>query len=266
MSAAARIAVFAARRRRLAPVSWGLSLGALGALTVAVFPSIRGSAQLDELIRSYPEALRQAFGISAGTYQSVQGYLNAELFSLVLPLATAWFMIHGLALAVCGAERRGTLDVVLAAPIRRREYVAGWLGGMTAALAGLLLVLAAVVELTAAAVGAGLPVGDLLAAVAGLVPLTVFFGGVTLLVAGVSDRAVVVTSVAAGVLALMYFVHVLSALSDAIHAVDPLSAFHYYGAAIQDGLDPVRAGGLLAAGIVLAAAGALLLERRDIRS
>lgn len=266
MTAAGRIAVFAARRRRLAPVTWGLSLGALGALTVAVFPSIRGSAQLDQLIRSYPEALRQAFGISAGTYESVQGYLNAELFSLIVPLATAWFMIHGLAAAVCGAERRGTLDVLLAAPIRRRQYVAGWLGGMTAALVGLLVVLAVVVEVTAAAVGAGLPVVDLVAAIVGLLPLTIFFGGITLLAAGVWDRAGVVTGVAAGVLVLMYFVHVLASLSGTVHAVDGLSAFHYYGAAIQDGIDPVRACVLLAAGIVLAAAGALLLERRDIRA
>lgn len=63
----------------------------------------------------------------------------------------------------------------------------------------------------------------------------------------------------------MYFVEVLGRLSETVGRVDVLSAFHYYGSAIEDGLDPGAFVGLVAAGVALAAAGGLLFERRDLR-
>ena len=43
-----------------------------------------------------------------------------------------------------------------------------------------------------------------------------------------------------------------------------LSAFHYYGSAIEHGIDPWSFAGLAVAGLVLAAAGRVLFERRDV--
>ena len=63
----------------------------------------------------------------------------------------------------------------------------------------------------------------------------------------------------------MYFAEVLGRISDAMGGVARLSAFHYYGSAIEDGLDPAACLGLTAAGIALAAAGCLFFERRDLR-
>ena len=112
--------------------------------------------------------------------------------------------------------------------------------------------------------GVDLAVGDTLAGVVTLWPLGVFFGGVALLLAGLSRRPAVVGGGAAGVLAVMYLVEVLGKLSDAFAAVDGLSAFHYYGSAIEDGFDPGSAAILVTAGALLAAAGCVLFERRDV--
>jgi ABC-2 type transport system permease protein len=43
-----------------------------------------------------------------------------------------------------------------------------------------------------------------------------------------------------------------------------VSAFRYYGSAIQDGLGISHMLGLTAAGLLLAAGGAVLFERRDV--
>ena len=43
-----------------------------------------------------------------------------------------------------------------------------------------------------------------------------------------------------------------------------MSAFKYYGSAIQDGIDPLAVAGLPLVGAVLTVAGALLFERRDV--
>ena len=86
----------------------------------------------------------------------------------------------------------------------------------------------------------------------------------TLLLAGLSGRTPAVTGPATAVLVGMYFVEVLGKLSGTVGAVDVLSAFHYYGSAIEDGIDPAGFAGLLAAGVVLAAAGCVLFERPHV--
>ncbi len=259
-----RIAGYAVRRRRRAPLAWGLPLGVLCLMVVAVFPSIEGSAQFDDLIRAYPEAFKEAFGVTNASFQSVQGYLAAEVFNLIGPFATAFFMIHALATGICGSERGGAMDVLLSAPLARRSVMVGWLAGSAIVLLAVLGLLGILIQAGALVFGAELAPGDTLAGVLNLWPLSVFFGGVAALVAGASGRAVIVTGVGAGVLALMYFVEVLGNISDPIGAVDWLSAFHYYGSAIEHGIDPVHAAGLVAAGLGLTTVGCVLFERRDV--
>lgn len=258
------VARYAIARKRFAPVAWALPLGLMAVMEVAIFPSIQGSSQLDELIKAYPDALKQAFGISDLSFTTIQGYLAAELFSLIVPFATSYFVIHALATGICSAEQRGSLDVLLSAPVRRRHVLAGWFAGTSVTLLGIALLLGAITQLGAVVVGVDLPVGDTLAGVLNLWPLGVFFGGVTVLLAGVWRRTGAVTGAAAGVLVAMYLVEVLGKLSDAMSKVDGLSAFHYYGSAIEDGLRPGAFAGLTVAGLVLAVAGALLFEHRDV--
>jgi ABC-2 type transport system permease protein len=249
MSAWQPIAVHAARRRRLAPLTWGGGLGALAAVVVAVFPSLQGNARLDELLDSYPDALKEAFGITEGWFSSVEAYLAGELFNLIAPLACCFFVIHAIAVAVCGSESRPVLEAVLTAPIRRRHYLAGVLAGTLAILAGIVLVLALIMQVTSWLFGAGLDVGHTLAAVTTLWAFSAFTGGLAALLAGAVDRSVVVNA-GFGLLVAAYFVEVLGGLSDTVGAVDWLSPFHYYGTAITDGID------------VSACVG--LFERRDV--
>ena len=57
-----RYALYVARRKRFAPLAWGLPLGLMAVMIVAVFPSIQSSSQLDELIKAYPDASRRPSG------------------------------------------------------------------------------------------------------------------------------------------------------------------------------------------------------------
>ena len=260
-----RVALYAARRSRFAPLVWGLPMGALAAMVIAIFPSIEASPQLQDLIESYPEAIRQAFGISDDSFASAEGYLAGELFNLIAPFACCFFVIHAIAGALAGADQRATLDVVLTAPIARRHYPVGWLVGLLAVLLGTLLVLALSMQAAAFAAGVDLSSGSTLAGVLNLWPLAVFGGGLACLLSGLLHRTVGVTGGATGVLVAMYFVEVLGRLSDTVARFDELSAFHYYGSAIENGIDPGAFVGLTAAGLALAAVGCVLFERRDIR-
>ena len=259
-----RFAAYALRRRRRAPLTWGLPLGLMAAMIVAVFPSISSSPQLDELIKAYPDALKEAFGISDASFSSISGYLAAEIFSMIAPFTAAAFMVHVIATGVSAAERRGVLDVLLSAPARRRQLLSGYLVGGAVALLAITAALGIVMQAAAFVFGVDLRLGDTVAGVLNLWPLGVFAGGVAALLAGIWRRPAAVAGGAAGVLVTMYLVEVLGKLSDAFAAIDGLSAFHYYGSAIENGLDLASCATLIAAGVLLAVAGCLLLERRDV--
>ena len=263
---ALRVAAYVLRRQRLAPLAWGVPLGLMALLVLAIFPSIQGSAQLDELIKAYPDALKEALGITDASFSSIQGYMQAEVFSMIAPFAACWFVVHAVAGALAGAPQRGTREVMLSLPLRRRDLVAGWVLGVTAALSGILAVVAIMMQAGAWALGVGLPLVDTLAAVANLWPLAAFAGGITVVLASLLDGMGAVTGAAAGILVLMYFVEVMGKLSGTLGAVDELSAFHFYGSAIEHGLRPGAFAGLLVAALVLGVAGAWLYERRDLRA
>ncbi|HSD80802.1 MAG TPA: hypothetical protein VLB47_09075, partial [Solirubrobacteraceae bacterium] len=63
----------------------------------------------------------------------------------------------------------------------------------------------------------------------------------------------------------MYVIDLVGKLADPVEPLRYVSAFRYYGSAIQDGIDVSHVVGLTVAGVVLAVLGALAFERRDVR-
>ncbi|HEY4620205.1 MAG TPA: hypothetical protein VIG93_00780 [Gaiellaceae bacterium] len=75
------------RDHRRALVGWCFGIAAYVALVAAIFPSIESSPEFDKLVESYPDVLKSLFGIAeGGDITSGAGYLDVELFSLMLPL------------------------------------------------------------------------------------------------------------------------------------------------------------------------------------
>ena len=93
--------------RRRALVAWSLGVAAYVLLIAAIFPSIESSKELDNLMKSYPEPLKELFGIGAGSITSGPGYLDAELFSFMLPLFVLVLAIGSGARAFAGEEDAG---------------------------------------------------------------------------------------------------------------------------------------------------------------
>jgi ABC-2 type transport system permease protein len=234
----------------------------MSALIVAIYPSIADS--LATIAANYPPALKEAFGFAE--FDTVEAYLSAEMFSLVIPLALGYFMVRCIVHALPAAEERGELDIVLAAPVTRRELVAGSFAAAMLSAAGVLVVVLALTLLASVAVGAGLGVGHAVAGVAEVWPLAVFFAGVAVLATGCMSRASSVTALAAGGLVAMYVLDLAGRLADEVSGLRYVSAFKYYGSALTEGIAPLAFVGLALAGCVLAALGATAFERRDVRA
>ena len=95
-------------------------------------------------------------------------------------------------------------------------------------------------------------------------PLAMAFAGLAALIAGLTRRSVLVTEVACAVLVGMYVVDLVGKLSDSLEPLRPVSAFYYYGSAIQHGLDVSHVLVLILSAVALGTVGSLLFERRDV--
>ncbi|MGE4426436.1 MAG: ABC transporter permease subunit [Solirubrobacteraceae bacterium] len=248
-----------ARNRRSALV-WGTALGLMGALIVAIWPSI--GEQMGDLLADYPVALKEAFGVRE--LDSAEHYVDAEMMSLIVPFAVALLAIRCVVGPTVGAEERAELATTLGLPVDR------WVIGTAAVLvAGVIIATALVLVWILTSLGSVLSGADadLLALGRGFLnvwPLALTTAGVALLVAGGVRGSGTVTGIAAAVLVAMYAVDLVGRLAGDLDAVRTVSAFRYYGSAIRDGLDATNILVLVLAAVVFTALGARGLQRRDI--
>ncbi len=246
------------RRRSL--LAWGIPLGLWSAFIVSIFPSIEGT--LSKLAKNYPPVLKEAFGVSALT--TVEQYLQAEMLSLIVPLALGYFAVRAVASGLSGAAESGRLDVLLSAPVSRASLAAASFAATAIELAVVLTIATAFAGLGSLVSGAGLSLGSALAGFANVWPLALLFAGLGIVATGFSLRTSVVTGSVAGILVSMYVIDLIGRLDQGLSGVRYLSVFKYYGKAIEDGIEPLAFCGVTAVAVALAALGAWLFERRDL--
>lgn len=144
------VAERAVRDRRRGFVGWALGIGAYVALMASVYPAVQ-SSDLQRAVRSYPKELKAFFGgTGAFDVSTGAGYLNVELFSLVVPALLTICAIGYAAATLAGEEESGCMDLLLANPITRRRVVLEKISGLVGTIAGL----AAVVSVSLWVVGA----------------------------------------------------------------------------------------------------------------
>jgi ABC-2 type transport system permease protein len=248
----------ASQRRAL--LTWGGGLGAMCALIAGMWPSIEGS--IEKMMENYPSALKEAFGIQE--LNSVEKYVDAEMLSLIVPLALAFFAVRCATRVIVGWEERGHLDALLSLPLSRRVLVVGSYIVTAVMVAGILAVEWAMTWITGIAAGTGMSAATMAAGFANVWPLAMAFAGLAVLAAGFLHRPATVTAIATGTLVAMYVIDLVGKLASALEPLRTVSAFRYYGSAVQNGIEVPHVLGLTAVGIAMAAIGAVLFDRRDV--
>jgi ABC-2 type transport system permease protein len=248
------------RDRRRSVLSWGIPLGLWSAFIVSIFPSIEGT--VSKLAKNYPPALKEAFGVSE--LANVGQYLQAEMLSLIVPLALGYLAVRAVASGLSGAAESGRLDVLLSAPVSRRSLATASFAATAVELALVLAITIAFTLLGSLISGAGLEVGSAVAGFANVWPLALLFAGLGVVATGWSLRTSVVTGSVAGVLVSMYVIDLIGRLDPDVSGIRYLSVFKYYGNAIEDGIDPTAFAGITVAAVMAAALGAWMFERRDL--
>ena len=252
---------------RRALVGWCVGIAAYVALIAAIFPSVESSPDFDRLVESYPEALKALFGLQGGSITTGAGYLDVELFSLMLPLLVLVLAIGSGARAFAGEEDAGRLEVVLSYPVRRRDAVLA--KGM--AVAAEVLVACAAAGLTIAlldpAVGLELETSNLVTACLSISVLGILFGWSALALGAAFPSRALAIGVPAALAAVSYLVGGLHSLADWLDPFRYLSPFWLVGTAqLRTGADLPGVLAILVVAAVVLLAGALLVERRDLES
>lgn len=109
------------RERRVSMIWWAVGIGLTIILTVSIYPSMRTNTGLQD----YADQSSDVMKAFAGTtdFVSPVGYLNSQLFFMMLPIILGIFAIAIGSDALAGEEGRGTLDLLLSAPLSRRKAV-----------------------------------------------------------------------------------------------------------------------------------------------
>ncbi len=246
-------------------LGFGLALFVLGWPLISAYDVVRRSPrQFAELARNF-ETMITALGGDVNNFASAANFLSMRYFSL-MPLVLGIFAVLAGSGLLASDEENGTLDLVLAHPIRRAALFWGrWLA----------FTLALLVILAVAWLGVLLPAWDgsfpasagaLLLPFLSLLGVLLFFGNLALLLSMVLPSRRSAAATAGLLLGASFFLTMLARIDPSLELVARLSPLQYYqsGEAIN-GLNVAWFAGLVAAAGVWAVLAWWRFERRDIR-
>ncbi|MGW4531964.1 ABC transporter permease [Nocardia sp. NPDC004340] len=251
------------RDQRRGLIGWGIGIVALVLLESALWPSISRIPGLKEMLDSYPESLRKLFAIDEFT--SGTGFLNTELYSVMLPILFLVFAISRGARAIAGEEESGTLEVLLITRVTPTRLLLEQSAVLLTGLTVLGAVLFAAVIGCSAVFGMQVGIGAAATGSVAMIALAAPFGGLALAIGAATGRRRVALTGASVAAVGAYVLFAASRIVEAVRPWGPWSPFHQ---ALADGPmgGGVRLGhlALIAAAVVFLAAAVPVFTRRDI--
>ncbi|MDO8309535.1 MAG: ABC transporter permease [Actinomycetota bacterium] len=248
-------------------LAWTAGLVAIAAVELYVYPGIRdSSASIGQLMESYPEAFREFFRME--DYTSGVGFLNVELFSMMVPLVFIAVGATWGAAATAQEEERGTADFLLALPVGRGQVLITKMAATILALTGIALALMLTLAVGTDLVDIDIPLGHIAAACLASSLLGGLYAGIGFLLGALTGRRGVALGVAIALGLAAFLAYSLAPMVDAFDAVNPVNPFAW-----SVGSNPL-AGGLAASDVlrlvgvsaVLYAGALLAFARHDVRT
>jgi ABC-2 type transport system permease protein len=250
------------RDQRRALIGWSSGIAVLVALMAAMWPWVHDMFDLD-IFAAYPEPMQRLFDIEA--MATGAGFLNAELFSIILP---GLFIAYGIgrgARLIAGEEQDGTLELIIVSPVSRPRILLHKAAALATGIVALGAVLFAATVLSSLAVDMGIPAGHAAIGALAMVLIGIQHGWLALAIGAATGRRTLAIAVP-GTLAVMgYVLHVVGALVDAVQPWQPLSPFtQAIGPGPISGTIPSGFAWLALAAALFLAASLPMFGRRDV--
>ncbi len=247
---------------------WGLGMGLLGCYVVFIASDsdiIQGYANLFE---SLPPALLKAFGASdAMLMTTTEGWIVTIFVSEASLILSIHAVMAGLNISA-NEEQSGIMDVVLALPISRSQFIIEKTIAWALISLGIILCCLVFPVVTLLALNVEADLGKVAGSILNVYPGILIVSTVTSLLATILRRRSVAIGIAAAFVLASYIFNIIGGSASGALAdfMQQLSFFHHvYGESIVLGTyEPAGTIGLVAAAVICFAAAISMFNRRDI--
>ena len=247
---------------------WVLGVVLLSAAMTSFYPSISTNDAIQDYVDAFDPDLLALFGFTElMDITSGPGYLNAEMFSFMVPVLVIIFAVSLGAAAIAGEEDKRTMEILLSEPVSRSRVALEKYAFLLAANAMLGVIVWLSLAIGAIAVGMDVGMVNLAAATLSSVLLGLTFGSLAFAIGAFTGNRGLSLGVSAGAAAASYVINTLASIVDVLEPAIWLSPFFYYNGnvPILNGLDPLHLSLLLLVIAVPAIAGYFAFLRRDLR-
>lgn len=229
----------------------------------ALWPSVRDMPDIGDFLESYPDAVRDLFKIDQ--ISTGPGYLNAELFSIIIPAMFIVFAVGRGSRLIAGDEEERQLDVVLASPMSRTRILIEKALGLIASVKLLGLALFVSTAVTSAVFSMHIGYGAMAIGALTMTLLGIEHGLIALAVGAATGRRGVALAAGGALGGAGHVLYVVGEIVGDLKSWQALSPFQQVlvngplGGSLPATVVPVALVGLVAIAVA-----APLFERRDV--
>jgi len=250
--------------RMLLSVIAGLAMGAMNFVMGPMYLALEDI--LEEMLAQMPE---QLFAIAGGVDMATpSGWYTGEMYSIMVPFVLMFVAASSAARAFGGEMENGTLGLVMSTPTRRTRLAVDKAVAMVIHVLVASGLMALGTYLGVLLAGIDISLADILSIHLMVTLLSIFVGGIAMVVSIISGRGVVAILVAmlVGVLMYAWSSFLPMASSELIGDLAWLSPWHQFIATdpMGSGVDWASAALLAILAIVPLVASVYLFKRRDI--
>lgn len=257
------------RERTRSLLFWTIGSVVFVLAMVGAWPSVRDTGDtFDEYVASLPDSLQQAFGLAGTSIGSPEGYLVSQMYSNLWPII---LLVLGFGLAawsIAGSEADGTLEMLLANPVRRGRAASERFTGTALAIGAVTAVSTAVLALIAPFVDLdqGLPTWGFWSAGLTMFAFVLVHVALTFAVGAATGNKGLAIAVGAGVAVVGFMLQALAGIAEPLEQARDFSPWYWF---LRDNpltSEPGVVSLLLPLGltVLLVAAGTLAFNRRDV--
>ncbi|WP_433663217.1 ABC transporter permease subunit [Nocardia sp. CA-128927] len=251
------------RDQRRGLIGWSIGVVLIVLLESAIWPSFSDMSGMQDFLKNYPEAMRKLFNLDQ--FSTGTGFLNVELFTMMMPVLFLVFAIGRGARGIAGDEERGTLEVLLLNGVSPIRLALEQAAVVITSVAVLGLALFGSIVACSAIFGLGVPIAFAASGALSMTLLGMEFGLIAAAIGAATGKRALALAGASILAVTAYVLYVASQLVTAVRPWGPWSPFHQAVAhgPLGAGL-PVSYLWLTLTGIGCALAALPIFDRRDI--
>jgi ABC-type transport system involved in multi-copper enzyme maturation permease subunit len=245
-----------------------LGLFAISIIIVYTFKALGGTAVIDEFFELLPAGMKAILHAQGGFATDAEGYLAADYRVPPYLVAISAFVIASTSGAIAREIERGTVLMLLAAPIPRWRFLAAKVAALVVGITLIALSALAGTWLGVVLTGTeGVSMATFLLIQVMTFAFAFSMGGIGLLVSSLTSDGGQAMGITTAIIVTMFFVDFLSLLWSPAEALGPFAVFHYYDPLSVSVADALPMGDMLvlmAVGLIGTAAAFVVFNRRDI--